>query len=46
MAEALTFENVESVTPVVNENTVNNNITFENVESISEIKPETKKNNL
>ena len=42
MAEALTFENVESVTPVVNENTVNNNITFENVESISEIKPETK----
>ena len=38
MAEALTFENVESVTPTVNESNVitNNNLSFEGVESFSD----------
>ena len=38
MAEALTFENVESVTPTVNQSNVitNNNLSFEGVESFSD----------
>ena len=38
MAEALTFENVESVTPTVNQSNVitNNNLSFEDVESFSD----------
>jgi hypothetical protein len=47
MAEALTFENVESAAPVINENTISkstNNLSFESIESSSDTDNQIKQN--